>query len=40
MAKVIALAQVIRHEPIEALRTMIVYGCALALIAARYPLTF
>jgi len=40
VARVIALTQAVRQEPIEALRAMIVCGCALALVAARCPLTF
>lgn len=40
MDSVVTLAQYLRHEPPEALRTLIVCGCALALIAARYPLPF
>jgi hypothetical protein len=39
MPRVIALTQAAHRKPIEALRMLIVYGCALALIAARYPLT-
>ena len=33
MARVVTFAQSLRHEPLEALRALIVYGCALALIA-------
>jgi hypothetical protein len=40
MARVIALTQAARREPIEALRTLIVCGCALALIAAGQALPF
>ncbi len=34
MARAFAFAQQAAHDPIEAARTMIVIGCALALIAA------
>jgi hypothetical protein len=34
MARVIALPQIARRKPLEALRLLIVCGCALALIAA------
>jgi hypothetical protein len=39
MAKVIALTRTARQEPLEALRLLIVCGCALALIAAGPMLT-
>ncbi|HEX8058255.1 MAG TPA: hypothetical protein VF481_16440 [Novosphingobium sp.] len=40
MARVIALARTARQEPLEALRVVIVCGCALALIAAGHALPF
>jgi len=40
MARVIALTQAVRREPIETLRVLIVSGCALALIAAGQVLPF
>jgi hypothetical protein len=40
MARIIALAQTARQEPLEALRVAIVCGCALALIAAGQALPF
>jgi hypothetical protein len=41
MSRVIALAQSAqRNAHLEALRIVIVCGCALALIAARHPLPF
>ncbi|WP_256449490.1 hypothetical protein [Novosphingobium sp. G106] len=40
MARVIALTRTARQEPLEALRILIVCGCALALIAAGEALPF
>lgn len=40
MARVIALARTARAEPLEALRALVVSGCALALIAAGQTLAF
>jgi hypothetical protein len=41
MARVIALAQIAQHDRLtDALRTLIVCGCALALIAAGHSLPF
>jgi hypothetical protein len=40
MARVIALTRTARPAPLEALRVLIVCGCALALIAAGRALPF
>jgi hypothetical protein len=41
MARVIAATQSVQTQRhLEALRALIVWGCALALIAAGYPLPF
>jgi hypothetical protein len=40
MAKAVALAQQIAAQRVEIARTLIVYGCALALIAAGQALPY